>query len=111
MRIDRGVFVFFNVVFFVLLERLDFVCLEVFNYYLSDVWVFGIVEVFDDFYLCFWVKFKIYCYYLVNEGFDFSVMRECVSFFVGRYDFLVFVKFELGRDLIREVERVEVIER
>ncbi len=47
----------------------------------------------------------------MNEGFDLSAMRECASLFVGRHDFSAFAKLEAGRDPIREVERVEIVER
>lgn len=110
-RTDRGVSAFFNVVSFVPSERPDLARPEVLNHHLSDVWILGIAEVPDDFHPRFWAKFKTYRYYLVNEGFDLSAMRECASLFVGRHDFSAFAKLEPGRDPIREVERVEVIER
>lgn len=110
-RTDRGVSAFFNVVSFVPSERPDLARPEVLNHHLSDVWVLGIAEVPDDFHPRFWAKSKTYRYYLVNEGFDLSAVRECASLFVGRHDFSAFAKLEPGRDPIREVERVEVIER
>ncbi|MBP1912685.1 tRNA pseudouridine(38-40) synthase TruA [Thermococcus stetteri] len=110
-RTDRGVSAFFNVVSFVPSRRPDLARPEVLNHHLSDIWVLGVAEVPDDFHPRFWARSKTYRYYLVNEGFDIEAMRGCADLFEGRHDFSAFAKLEPGRDPIREVERIGVIER
>ncbi|WP_456367664.1 tRNA pseudouridine(38-40) synthase TruA [Thermococcus sp.] len=110
-RTDRGVSAFFNVVSFVPKSRPDLIRPEVLNHHLRDVWVLGVAEVPDDFHPRFWAKSKTYRYYLVNEGFEFERIVECAGLFEGTHDFSAFAKLEPGRNPVREVTSVKIIQR
>ena len=110
-RTDRGVSALFNVVAFDAADRPDLVRAEVLNHHLRDVWVLGVAEVPGDFHPRFWAKSKTYRYYLVNEGFDAGKMGECARLFVGKHDFSAFARLEPGKDPVREITGVEIVER
>lgn len=110
-RTDRGVSAFFNVVSFDPEYREDLIRPEVLNHHLRDVWVLGVAEVPKEFHPRFWARSKTYRYYLVDEGFDEKVMRECASLFIGTHDFSAFSRLEPGKNPVRELLRVEVNRR
>ena len=110
-RTDRGVSAFFNVVSFVPGERVDLVRPEVLNHHLRDVWVLGVAEVPEEFHPRFWAESKTYRYYLVDEGLDFENMRACAKLFEGTHDFTAFSKLEPGKDPVRTLVSVKVIQR
>ncbi|WP_048150022.1 tRNA pseudouridine(38-40) synthase TruA [Thermococcus sp. AM4] len=110
-RTDRGVSAFFNVVSFIPGERADLARPDVLNHHLHDLWVLGVAEVPDDFHPRFWARSKTYRYYLIDEGFDVLSMAECAKLFEGLHDFSAFARLEPGRDPVREITHIGIIQR
>ena len=106
-RTDRGVSAFGNVVAFNT-ENPKLAHPRILNHHLRDVWVLGIAQVPSNFHPRFWAKSKIYRYYLVDEGFDVDVMKECGRLFVGVHDFSAFARLEKSKNPVREITRLEI---
>ncbi|AAL81042.1 tRNA pseudouridine(38-40) synthase TruA [Pyrococcus furiosus DSM 3638] len=82
----------------------------VLNSRMSDVWIWGIAEVPEDFHPRFWANTKVYRYYLPSLGMNIKKMKECSLLFLGTHDFSAFSRVD-GRDTIRSIDRIEIWEK
>ncbi len=111
-RTDRGVSAFFNVVAFDPVKgKENLATPEVLNHHLRDVWVLGRAQVPDDFHPRFAAGSKTYRYYLVDEGLEAGTMIECAKLFEGTHDFSAFARLEPGRNPVRKVNSIELMQR
>jgi tRNA pseudouridine38-40 synthase len=76
---------------------------------IPDLYVYGAQVVDDSFYPRFAAQ-RWYRYYLRTEGLDVGQVLAVVPVFLGEHDFRNFAKLEPGKDPVRCVERLDVIE-
>jgi len=76
---------------------------------MKDVWIMGYAYVNEDFNPrhC---LYKIYRYYLYDDGFDVKKLKEAATLFEGEHDFSYFARID-SRNPVRGIDRVSVTKK
>lgn len=104
-RTDKGVSAVGNV----LALKTDFRKKEIIpalNAHLDEIWFYALTEVSEDFNPRH-AQHRWYRYYLFDEEFDISDIKDITSIFIGTHDFSNFARLE-GKDPIRTIDSIEV---
>ena len=107
-RTDKGVSSLCNIIVFNSIRNIDEI-IPIISSRQSSIIPYGIIEVDEDFNPRY-AKLRHYRYYLPKKERDLDRLREASNLFIGKHNFTNFARIENGRNPIRKIEEISIIE-
>lgn len=105
-RTDKGVSALGNAIAFNTEFKGDEI-LGALNAYLEEIWFYGIAEVESSFNPRH-ARQRWYRYYLIDEGWDLTSLKDISKIFQGSHDFSNFARLEEGNDPMKSIDSIEI---